>query len=155
MQDALKEAGILDDVDWEGSRRFALSSGSQLLIIEFMRPGLTVDRNHMDRFQLYVDTLRSRISANTALGFRDITGLLVADALHRRPSDQKAIERMANDGMHCEEWGTLLGQAESQWKEFLFVLAERAPDDDRVRALVESEKSIDSAPAESVPTEPN
>ena len=120
-----------------------------------MRPGLTVDRNHMDRFQLYVDTLRSRISANTALGFRDITGLLVADALHRRPSDQKAIERMANDGMHCEEWGTLLGQAESQWKEFLFVLAERAPDDDRVRALVESEKSIDSAPAESVPTEPN
>ena len=85
MQDALNEAGIIGDVDWNGHVDLALSSVSQLLIIEFMRPGLTVDRNHMDRFQRYVDTLRSRIGANTALGLRDITGLLVADTLHRRP----------------------------------------------------------------------
>jgi hypothetical protein len=104
-----------------------------------MRPGLTVDRNHIDRFQRYVDILRARVAVNTALGFRDVTGLLVADKLHRRPEDQKAFERMAADGMHCEEWRVLLDKAEAQWKEFLFVLAQRAPDDGRINALTASE----------------
>ncbi len=139
VAEALQESGISDDIDWKGRVDLALSSGSQLLILEFMRPGLTVDRNHIDRFQRYVDILRARIDANTALGFRDITGLLVADNLHRRPEDQKAFERMAADGMLCEEWRVLLDQAEAQWKDFLFVLAERAPEDDRVKALVTSE----------------
>lgn len=139
VEDALKGSGIRDDTDWDGRVDLTLSSGSQLLILEFMRPGLTVDRNHIDRFQQYVDILRARVGANSALGFRDITGLLVADKLHRRPEDQKAFERMAADGMHCEEWRVLLDQAEAQWKEFLFALADRAPDDDRVKALTASE----------------
>ncbi len=104
-----------------------------------MRPGLTIDRNHIDRFQRYIDILRTRIGANTDLGFRDITGLMVADRLQRNPEDQLAFTRMAAYGMHCSEWGVLLDKAEAQWKDFLFVLAERAPDDDRVRALTVSE----------------
>ena len=139
MEDARKEAGIHDDIGWDGRVDLTLSSGAQLLVLEFMRPGLTVDRNHMDRFQRYVDILRARVEANSALGFRDITGLLVADKLHRRPEDQKAIERMAGDGMHCEEWRVVLEQAEAQWKDFLFALADRAPEDDRVKALTASE----------------
>ncbi len=135
--DALGESGIGDDADWDGRVDLALSSGAQLLILEFMRPGLTVNRDHMDRFQRYIDILRARVGPNTDLGFRDITGLLVADKLHRRPEDQKAIERMAADGMYCSEWRVLLDRAEAQWKEFLFALAARAPDDDRVKALTE------------------
>jgi hypothetical protein len=37
------------------------------------------------------------------MGFRDITGLLVADRLYRRPEDLRAFDRMAPDGMHCQE----------------------------------------------------
>lgn len=148
VQDALAESGINNDVDWRGRVDLALSSGSQLLILEFMRPGLTVDRSHIDRFQRYVDTLRIRVGANTGLGFRDVTGLLVADRLHLRSEDRILIERIAKDGMLCEEWGTLLGQAEKQWGEFLFALAERAPDDDRVRALIDTEPPADPASAD-------
>jgi hypothetical protein len=81
---------------------------------------------------------RDAFREDTSLRFRAITGLLVADKLHRRPEDQIALDRMAADGMHCEEWRILLEKAEAQWKDFLFILAQRAPDDDRIRALRES-----------------
>jgi len=139
VQDALLESGINDDVDWKGRVDLTLSSGAQLLILEFMRPGLTVDRSHINRFQQYIDILRVRVEANTALGLRDITGLLVADKLHWRPEDQGALQRMARDGMHCEEWRVLLDKADAQWRDFLFVLAQRAPDDDRIKALTATE----------------
>jgi histidine kinase/DNA gyrase B/HSP90-like ATPase len=142
VEDAAREAGITDDIHWNGRVDLTLSSGDQLVVLEFMRPGLTVDRAHIDRFQRYVDILRARVTANSALGFRDITGLLVADKLHRRPEDLRAFERMAADGMHCEEWHVLLDQAEAQWKDFLFVLAGRAPDDDRVKALTAGTAAI-------------
>jgi hypothetical protein len=77
--------------------------------------------------------------ANTNLGFRDIIGLLVADKLHWRPENQRVLERMARDGMNCEEWRVLLSKAEAQWKDFLFVLAQRAPEDDRIKALTASD----------------
>ena len=152
MADALGEAGLADDPEWDGRVDLTLSSGTQLLILELMRPGLTVDRNHIDRFQRYVDILRSRVGRNTDLGFRDITGLLVADKLHRRPEDQNAFERMARDGMHCSEWCVLLDKAEEQWKEFLLALAARAPEDDRVKALTASSvPAADADVAEAVP----
>jgi len=144
VADALGESGISDNPDWDGRVDLTLSSGAQLLILEFMRPGLTVDRDHIDRFQRYVDILRARVGPNTDLGFRDITGLLVADKLHRRAEDQKAFERMASDGMYCSEWRVLLDKAEAQWKEFLFALAARAPDDDRVKALTVSSAAADA-----------
>jgi hypothetical protein len=152
VADALGEAGLADDPEWDGRVDLTLSSGTQLLILELMRPGLTVDRNHIDRFQRYVDILRSRVGRNTDLGFRDITGLLVADKLHRRPEDQNAFERMARDGMHCSEWCVLLDKAEEQWKEFLLALAARAPEDDRVKALTASSvPAADADVAEAVP----
>src|SRR5262249_37568789 len=118
-------------------------SGSQLLILEFMRPGLTVDRIHIDRFQRYADILRARVAANASLGIRNITGLLVADKLHRRPEDQIGLDRRAADGMHCEEWRALLDKAEAHGKDFLFVLAQRAPDDDRIKALMSTERTTE------------
>lgn len=143
MEDALAESGIKNDTDWNGRVDLALSSGTQLLILEFMRPGLTVDRNHIDRFQRYVDILRGRVDANTTLRFQDITGLLVADKLHSRPEVSQVLKRMAFDRMHCSEWRVLLDKAEAQWKEFLFALAARAPDDERVRALTGSDLPTD------------
>jgi hypothetical protein len=53
----------------------SILSGRQLLVVEFMRPGLTLDRDHLYRFQTYIDVLRAAIRANSALGFEIITGL--------------------------------------------------------------------------------
>jgi hypothetical protein len=137
VQDALQTAGIAADIDWEGRVDLTLSSGHELLVLEFMRPGLTVDRNHIDRFQHYIDVLRSRIRANSSLQLTLVTGMLVADNLDRKPENANAIERMKQDGMLCTEWRVLLPEAEAQWNQFLEILVDRAPDDSRVRALKE------------------
>ncbi len=135
VADAVESSGIAGDPDWNGRVDLTLSSGSELLVLEFMRPGLPVDRNHIDRFQRYVDILRSRIRANSSLGLANVTGMLVADRLDRKPEDTDVIERMGKSNMFCLEWHVLLSEAAAQWDEFLGVLAERSPDDERVKAL--------------------
>jgi hypothetical protein len=135
VEDAIKSSGIAGDPDWNGRVDLTLSSGHQLLVLEFMRPGLPVDRNHIDRFQRYVDILRSRIRANSLLGLDNVIGMLVADRLDRKPEDTDAIERMRRSEMFCLEWPVLLTEAAAQWDEFLGVLVERSPQDERVRAL--------------------
>ena len=127
----------LDADDEAGNKRIdlVLASGRQLLVVEFMRPGLTADRDHMDRYQEYVDILRSKIAGNTEYEFEIVSGLLVADKLIRRAGMEGVLRRLARDDMRAIEWGGLLGQAEGQWREFLDVLVERAPDDERLTGL--------------------
>lgn len=137
VADALGRSGISTEPDWSGRIDLALSSGDQLLILEFMRPGVTVDEDHIWRFARYVDTLHSHVTANTGLGFREVSGLLVADKLHRRTESERALKRIAADGMHCHEWEVLLAQAEAQWRDFLFVLEARTPKDDRIKSLLD------------------
>ena len=127
----------LDADDEAGSKRIdlVLASGRQLLVVEFMRPGLTADRAHVDRYQEYVDILRSKIVGNTEHEFEIVCGLLVADKLNRRAGMEGVLRRLARDDMRAIEWGGLLGQAGEQWREFLDVLVARAPEDERLRAL--------------------
>lgn len=136
VEAAANEAGLNIDKGWNKRIDLVLSSGEQLLIVEFMRPGLTIDRDHINRFVEYIDKLRSKIESNTKLKFSSVTGLLVADKLDNERDVGKSIERLAKDGMHAMEWGALLGQAEKQWHEFLEVIVSRTPEDDRISALM-------------------
>jgi hypothetical protein len=138
VQEALEQSGINSDVAWQGRVDLVLSSGGELLILEFMRPGLSVDRDHLDRFQRYIDILKPKVKANSGLRFEIVIGMLVADRLDRKPENLEAIERMADYGMLCQEWSVLLADAASQWKEFLDALIQRSPEDDRVKALADS-----------------
>ena len=132
-------AAKLDADDEAGNKRvdLVLSSGRQLLVVEFMRPGLTADRVHVDRYQEYVDVLRSKIQSNTSHDFEIVSGLLVADRLNRRAGMDGVLKRLTGDDMKAMEWKGLLGQAGAQWKEFLSVLVERAPEDERLANLKE------------------
>ena len=67
---AAKDARLDKDEEWKKRIDLVMSSGRQLLIVEFMRPGLTVDRDHINRYQEYIDILRSSIHANSELDFR-------------------------------------------------------------------------------------
>ena len=110
----------------------ALSSGEQLLIVEFMRPGVTVDHEHINQYQAYIDILRSDIERNTGLGFKRVSGLLVADKLHRKDGMNETLKRLDKLGMNALEWAGLLLRAEAKWKEFSKILISRAPDDERL-----------------------
>jgi hypothetical protein len=139
--EAAQASGVADDDDWKGRVDLVLSSGHELLVLEFMRPGLPIDRNHIDRFQRYIDILRTKVQANSSLQFHSVMGLLVADKLAKKPEDVALIQRMAAAGMYCQEWSVLLTEASVQWGEFLQAIVERAPVDERIQALGLKNKS--------------
>lgn len=133
---AAAAAAKLDKIpDWDKRVDLALGGGDTLLIVEFMKPGLKIDRDHLDRFQMYVDALRVAVEANSALTYRRVVGCLVADKLDKSPVVLKLLKRLEDDRMYAMDWETLLRMSAAKWKEFLDVLVQRAPHDDRLNAL--------------------
>jgi len=132
-EQAAEEA--LNDEAFNRRVDLVLSSGRQLLLLEFMRPGLTLDRDHLNRFNQYIDIIKEHLETNTALGLDDISGYLVADNLNRRAGMGAAIRQMQNNQRYALTWDSLLSQAKHQWKEFLEHVKLRAPDDRRVQAI--------------------
>jgi hypothetical protein len=137
LEQAAKGAQLDKDPDWAKPGRvdLVLSSGQQLIVLEFMRPGLKVDYDHFSRFQRYVDEIRSAVRANTGLAFNAdlVTGYLVADKLVDNPANQELISRLATSRMYCLEWPNLLSQAENLWREFMGAVSTRAPADIRLK----------------------
>jgi hypothetical protein len=135
VEDSAKEAGLSGE-KWEGRIDLALSSGSHLLIIEFMRPGLTLDWDHVDRFERYVRIMRTKVEANTAGWFNDVTGYIVADGLEKNTALVNKIKDLKPHRMYAMDWDTLFNNALSQWREFLDILVSRSPQDDRLKSLL-------------------
>ena len=138
---AANDAGLYDIDDGKKRVDLVLSSGRQLLVVEFMRPGLTADRDHLNRYQEYIDILRASIDRNTKLEFDIVSGLLVADKLGKKPGMDQALKRLGQADMKALEWKELLLQAGRQWEEFLDILVSRAPEDDRLSSLRPQEPS--------------
>jgi hypothetical protein len=138
IDESLQIAGINSQPDWSKRVDLILSSGESLLILEFMRPGLTIDYDHVSRFQLYINSIKSALDAQTAHKFKsgNITGFLVADKINKSNAALlQTLKQYAEHGMYTMEWKTLLAEAEAQWKDFFDVLIERSPKDDRIIAL--------------------
>ncbi len=114
----------------------ALASGDHLIVIEFMRPGLKLDLDHLNRYDTYFRTIRANIEVNTAGAFRRVTGLIVADELESDSVIRDRIKSMANEEMFAMDWPTLFRQALVRWEEFLRALASRSPRDERLDSLL-------------------
>lgn len=123
------------NTDFDKRIDLILSSDRQLLVLEFMRPGITLDSDHLHHFGLYMDILQEHIEANTALGLDYPAGFIVADKLAKKPGFNTQIKNMNVNGRHALDWDALLAQAKHQWKEFLVHVKERSPDDARLRAI--------------------
>ena len=136
IEDAAAEAGLTGG-DWEGRVDLALASGIQLAILEFMRPGRRVDWDHIQRFERYVRSIRDNVETNTGGRFVHVTGYLIADKIADSQTIAGKIRDLARDRMFAMDWDTLVSSAQAQWGEFLEILASRAPDDERLQALLE------------------
>ncbi len=78
LDEAAEEAGLAESDEHERKRiDLALRSGDQLLIVEFMRPGLTADWDHLSRCRMYVNLFRDKLADNTQIGIDSerVTGL--------------------------------------------------------------------------------
>jgi len=139
MQDAAWESGLEEEVD-SGQRKridLALRSNDHLLIVEFMRPGKRADWDHLSRCRRYVLLIREKIEAETALGIRRVTGLIVADRLESDPSVRREVQELEKSDIYAYSWPSLLEQSERIWREFLEIVGSRSPSDHRLRALQE------------------
>lgn len=141
LKEAAAEAKMDDLEDFKKRIDLVLSSGNQLLILEFMRPKIPLNSDHIFRFEMYVRIVRNKLRANTALGFSEsqIYGYLVADSLSKAGHFVDKITSLKQENMFCIDWLTLLEESKAQWKDFLIILQERAPDDDRLKELVADE----------------
>ena len=136
LDDSAAKAGMTGE-RWAGRVDLALASAHNLLVLEFMRPGLRIDWDHLNRFDRYVRTLRASVSANTAGPFRTVAGYIVADELEKDAAILDKIKAMSGEDMYALDWHTLFANALRAWQEFLEILATRTPSDERLRVLIE------------------
>lgn len=142
LNEAAKEAGLDEDdehPEYEGQKKrldLALRSHEHLLVVEFMRPGKKADYDHLTRCMRYVILIRDKIKPQTQIGIRKISGLIVADYLEKDPSVRGFIQNLEKDDIWAFSWGALINEAEETWREFLEIVGDRAPDDDRIKKLI-------------------
>lgn len=130
--DAARSAG-LDGDEYRGRAGAALSDGGSLLVLEFVRPGLLLDRDRLDRCARYVDHIRSRALADASLRIGSVGGLIVADRLSGGCLLVEGARRLEGDGVRVTDWRSLLAAAAARHTEYLAALGERAPRGGRLR----------------------
>ena len=138
---------------YRGRVDLTMASGQHLLVLEFVRPGLTVDWDHLSRFERYVLSIRSRIRTATGARFRQITGYIVADRLDSKPEFADKIETMGREDMYALDWHALLDKALAGWRDFLNILEERGEGDFRMAEhfeAIRNEIQTDGSPAADV-----
>ena len=143
IDQACEDSGIAAHEDFTGRIDLTLTSGNQVLVLEFMRPGLTIDDDHLTRFMRYVNSLSERLTVNSGTELQQVTGYIIADRLGNRPGMTTTIQQMRSNRMFALDWANLLAQAQRQWTEFLNILASRDPEDERLQSLLQTPEGSD------------
>lgn len=142
-------SGFLDEMNAiskmpEGSQRkrvdLLLSSGNQLVLFEFMRPGLSIDWDHISRYEFYFRTIQKKLTANSGGTFHSFTGYVVADSIEVDNVIHDKIQSMRAFSMFAMDWNTLVYRAFRQYEEHFDALVKGNPDDARLKALAEFRK---------------
>lgn len=126
----------LTDPAFNGRVDLALSAGTQLLFIEFIRPRLEIDIDHLTRINLYVTDIRNRLSKETGKDVKHLdTAYVIADSNKDVELVHSIIEQLAEKGIYFMKWETLIEQALKQWQDHLALLKARNPEDKRIQDL--------------------
>lgn len=124
-----------DEKGWNRRIDLVLGAGEVLLILEFMQPGKALDIGHIGRFEYYVTTIRTYLATNTGGRFKRCIGYLIATAAVKDATIASMVISKAREEMYYMDWRTLLAEAEKQYEEFMQILREHAPQDDRLKKL--------------------
>lgn len=135
IEDVGKKRLDKDDA-FNGRVDLTLSSGSDLLLLEFMKPGKKIDEDHIDRIQWYVRDIRNGIKNETGSHIKRLSSAyIIADSKENNQSINTAIAELSEKGIYVMTWDTLIEQAIYQWKDHLDLLKERFPDETRIQDL--------------------
>ena len=121
---------------FSGRVDLTLASGSSLLLVEFIRPGLEIDLDHLDRINYYVLDIRSALSKETGNVIRSLeTAYIIADSKKDIELVHQRIAQLEDHNIYVMTWGTLIEQALKQWADYLDLLKQRNPSDKRIQDL--------------------
>lgn len=102
----------------------AYTGDGKIKVVEFMRPGLPADLDHVDRLIAYVSEIRAQIEAGATGKDAEVfhvTGMLVADELAKDTMVKDRLEHYNNRIEACT-WKTLLSRVQGRYGEFLQIL---------------------------------
>lgn len=134
----LEEMGAkhLDEEPFNGRVDLALCSGNQLLIVEFMRPGLEIDLDHLERINLYITDIKNHLKRETGVSYSLETSYVIADSRKDEELVSSKIQQIKeNNDIQFMTWNSLIEQAIKQWQEYLELIKERNPEDRRIQDL--------------------
>ena len=121
---------------FNGRVDLALSSGSSLLLVEFLRPGINIDRDHLDRINYYVIDIRDALHKETGSTLRAVeTAYVIGDDYKDINAIRERILQLERDHILVLTWDGLISQALKQWEDYLDLLKIRNPDDKRIQDL--------------------
>lgn len=121
---------------FNGRVDLTLSSGDNLLLIEFIRPGEPLDRDHLDRINYYVLGIRRELKRQTGLSIRNLQSAYVISDSERKSEDYSdRIFQLEEEKIYVMTWNSLVEQSLKQWEEHLDLLKGRFPNDKRLQDL--------------------
>jgi len=114
----------------------ALASGPTLLLVEFIRPGIEIDKDHLDRINYYIISIRNSLDKETGGTIKNLeNAYLIADSEKDNELIHIRIKQLEDDGILVMTWNTLIEEALKQWEDYLDLLKLRNPDDKRLQSL--------------------
>lgn len=126
----------LDHPVFNGRVDLALASGSTLLLVEFIRPGIEIDKDHLERINYYVMAIKTSLDKETGGTLKHLeNAYLVADSKKESELIHARIKQLENEGILVMTWNTLIEEALRQWGDYLDLLKLRNPDDKRIQSL--------------------
>lgn len=132
--EAAVAAGLTGE-EYRGRVDLLLSNGEHLLVLEFMRPGLALDEDHLSRCGNYVSRIRAAVKGLTATPFTSVSGLIVADRIVSKPHMADIVEMYAKADIRLIDWQGMIRSARARHEEFLRILGSRAPGDERLQGV--------------------
>ena len=143
IEEVIKETDKeFSEEDEREGRRFDLlciKDDLRIVILELMRPGVPVDFDHVKRLERYVRRVRRAIQEKGTLKefkYKTVYGLLIADGFKEDASLAESIQDLRNI-MDAVTWGALFELVEGRYREFLNILRMKAPEDPRIKGLVD------------------
>lgn len=142
IEEVLKETDkdFVREDEREG-RRFDLlciKDELRIVILELMRPGMPADFDHVKRLERYVRRVRGAIRGKGTLKefkYKTVSGLLIADRLTKDESLAETISDLRHI-LDAVTWGGLFELVEGRYRDFLEILRMKAPEDPRIKGLV-------------------
>lgn len=141
IDNVLVEADKAAGIQGTENRRFDLlviKNNWRIIILELMRPNVAADIDHVNRLIVYVTRVIDAInSKGTQEKFKNMSvyGLLIADKFASSGSLKMMIQNNRNL-IDAVEWNGLFDLVSARYKEFYNSLKNKAPEDPRLKGLV-------------------